>query len=75
MSGDSCGIVEPEHFEAHGRTASKSNQAANHFGLQKMMIRIVMLLTEKHKVSPSQTGNETSVIDKPCGGDIPDATV
>ena len=41
MIGDRLGVVETEHLEAYGGTASKGDQVAQHFGLQQVMVEVV----------------------------------
>ena len=72
MVGDRAGVVKTEHLKAYGRTASEGNQAAQHFGLQQMMVGVVVPLAEKKEIGASQTGDETLAIDKSGGGNIPD---
>src|SRR5512145_1063555 len=71
MVGDGGGVVEAEHFEAHGGTASDGNKAAKHPGLQQVMIGIVMPLAEKEEISASQTADETLAINESGRGDFP----
>ena len=72
MVGDCIGVVKTEHLEADGGTASKGDQAAQHFGLQQVMVEVVVPLAEEEEISASQTGDETLAIDKSGRGDIPD---
>src|SRR5918996_884142 len=72
MVGDRAGVVNTEHLKAHGGTASKGAQAAQHFGLQQMMVGVVVSLAEEEEISASQSADETLAIDKSGRGDIPD---
>lgn len=72
MVGDRGGVVKAEHLKAHGRTASKGDQAAQYFRLQLVMVAIVVPFAEEHEISASQPGDKTLAIDKPGRGDIPD---
>jgi hypothetical protein len=71
MLGESSSIVKAEHFKTHCGTSSNRNQAAEHFGLQQMMVGVVMPLAEEEEVSASQTGDETPVLNKSGRGDVP----
>ena len=71
MVGDRAGIVETEHLKTHCRTASNSNQAPEYFGLQQVMVRVVVPLAEKDEVSASQTLDQALAIDESCGSDVP----
>jgi hypothetical protein len=70
MVGDSAGVVKAEHFKAHGRTAPGGDEATEHFGLQQVMVRIVMSLAEKEKISASQTDDEALTIDESGRGNV-----
>ena len=72
MIGDRLGVVKTEHLEADGGTASKGDQAAQHFGLQQVMVEVVVPLAEEEEIGASQTADETLAIDKSGGGNIPD---
>ena len=72
MVGDRDGFVKTKHLKAHGGMASKGDQAAQHFGLQQVMVGVVVPLAEEEEISASQTGDETLAIDKSGRGDIPD---
>ena len=72
MIGDRLGVVKTEHLEAYGGTASKGDQAAQHFGLQQVMVEVVVPLAEEEEIGASQTADETLAIDKSGGGNIPD---
>src|SRR6185312_6408413 len=71
MVGDSGSVVKAEHLKTHCGTSSNGNQAAQHFGLQQMMVGVVMPLAEEEEVSASQTGDETRVLNKAGRGDVP----
>jgi hypothetical protein len=71
MAGDCGGVVKAEHFKGHGGTASNGDEAAEHFGLQQVMVGVVMLLAEKEEISASQTDDETPAINESGRGDIP----
>jgi len=73
MVGDRAGIVETEHFKTHCRTASNSNQAPEYFGLQQVMVRVVVPLAEKDEISAGQTFDQSLTIDESGRGDVPDA--
>ena len=64
MLSDGFGVVKAEHFEAHSGTASHGDDTPNHFGLQTVMVGVVMSLAEKDEISASQTGNQTLAIDE-----------
>jgi hypothetical protein len=49
MPGDRGGVVKAEHFKSHGGTASERGQAAEHLGLQQVMIGVIMPLAEKQE--------------------------
>ena len=68
------GVVKTEHLKSYGRTASKGDQAAQHFGLQQVMVGVVMPLAKEKEISASQTADETLAIDKSGGGNIPDTS-
>ena len=72
MVGDRAGVVETEHLEAYGGTASDGDQAAQHFGLQQVMVGVVVPLAEEKEIGASQTADETLAIDKSGRGNIPD---
>jgi hypothetical protein len=72
MVGDRVGVVKTEHLEAYGGTASQGDQAAQHFGLQQVMVGVVVSLAEEKEIGANQTGYEILAIDKSGGGDIPD---
>jgi len=72
MVGDRAGIVETEHFKTHCRTASNSNQAPEYFGLQQVMVRVVVPLAEKDEISAGQTFDQSLTIDESGRGDVPD---
>ncbi len=72
MVGDSFSVVKAEHFKTHRGPSSNSDEAAEHFGLQKVMVGVVMTLTEKKEISASQTGQETLAINESAGRDVPD---
>lgn len=74
MPGDRAGVVEPEHFKPHCGTSSNSNQAPEHFGLEKMMVGVIVPLAEKYEISANQTFDQTLAIDELGGGDVPDTT-
>jgi hypothetical protein len=44
MVGDRAGVVEAEHFKTHCGMSSNDNQASEHFGLQQVVIGVVMPL-------------------------------
>ncbi len=71
MRSDSIGVVEAQHFEAHSGTAPHGDETPDHFGLQSVMVGIVMPLTEEDEISASQTGNETLAINECARGDVP----
>jgi len=71
MVGDSAGVVKAEHFKAHGGTASGGDEATEHFGLQPVMVGVVMSLAEKEEISASQTDDETLAIHESGRGDVP----
>jgi hypothetical protein len=54
MVGDSGGVVKAEHFKTHGGTASGGDEAVEHFGLQQVMVGVVMALAEKEEISASR---------------------
>jgi hypothetical protein len=64
MFSDSFGVVKAEHFEADSGTASHGDDTPNHFGLQQVMVGIVMSLAEEDEISASQTGNQNLAIDE-----------
>jgi hypothetical protein len=72
MVGDSGGVVKAEHFKAHGGTASGGDEATKHFGLQQVMVGVVVSLAEKEKISASQTADKTPTIYESGRGDVPD---
>jgi len=72
MVGDSGGVVKAEHFKAHSGTASGGDEATQYFGLQQVMVGVVMSLAEKEEISTSQTADKTAAIYKSCRGDVPD---
>jgi hypothetical protein len=69
--GDSGGVVKAEHFKAHGGTASGSDETTKDFGLQQVMIGVIMALAEKEEISVSQTDDETLAIHESGRGDVP----
>ena len=71
--GDGAGVVEAEHLETNGGPAAGGDQAAQHLGLQPVVVRIVVLLAEEHEVGASQTDHEAPVIDEFAGRHVPDA--
>ena len=71
MPGNSKGIVNVEHLEGNGGTASEFYHLADQLGLKHMVVRVVMLFTEKNETGVGQTANESLVIHKACGGNIP----
>jgi hypothetical protein len=73
MFSDRAGVVKTEHLKAHGGTASNRDEAAEHFGLQQVMVGVVMPLAEEEEICASQMDDETLAIDKSGRGDIPDA--
>jgi len=74
MSGDNAGVVEAEHFKTHCGTSSNGEQAPDHFGLQHVMVRVVMALAEKDEISASQTLDQSLAIDELGGGDLPNTS-
>ena len=68
MVGDRVGVVKTEHLEAYGGTASQGDQAAQHFGLQQVMVGVVVSLAEEKEIGANQTGYEILAIDKSGGG-------
>ena len=72
MVGDRAGVVKTEHLKTHGGTATKGDQTAHHFGLQLVMVRVVVPLAKEDEISARQTSDETLALDKSGGGDIPD---
>jgi hypothetical protein len=74
MSGDNVGVVKAEHFKTHCGTSSNGNQTPKHFGLQHVMIRVVMALAEKDEVSASQTSDKSLAIDELLGRDVPNTS-
>jgi hypothetical protein len=74
MVGDNAGVVKPEHFKPHCRTTPNGDQAPQQFALQHVMIRVVMALAEKDKVSASQTSDKSLAIDELLGGDVPNTS-
>ena len=73
MSGDNAGVVKAEHFKTHCGMSSKGDQAAKHFGLQQVMVRVVVPLAEKDEISAGQTFDQSLTIDESGRGDVPDA--
>ena len=71
MVGDRAGIVEPEHFKTHCGTSSNSNQAPEYFGLEQMMVGVIMALAEKYEISATQTFDQTPAINELGGRDVP----
>jgi hypothetical protein len=71
MVGNSSSVVKAEHFKAHGGTASGGDQAMEHFGLQPMMVGVVMSFAEKEEISASQTDDETLAIHESARGNLP----
>jgi hypothetical protein len=71
MVGDSFSVVKPEHFKTHCGPSSSSNEAAEHCGLQQVMVGVIMALAEEKEISASQTGQETLAINESAGGDVP----
>jgi hypothetical protein len=71
MVGDNFSVVEAEHFKTDCGTSPNGNQTTEHFGLQQVMIRVVVPLAEKDEVSASQTFDQTLAIDESCGSDVP----
>jgi hypothetical protein len=72
MLGDSAGIVEAEHFKTDCRTPPARNQAPKHFGLQLMMVEVIVPLAEQDEISARQTGDQSLAIDESGRGDVPD---
>ena len=72
MLGDGGGIVKAEHFKAHGGTASSRDEAAEHFGLQQMMVGVVVPLAEEDEASGRHARGERRRLDEPRGHDVPD---
>jgi hypothetical protein len=72
--GDNAGVVKPEHFKPHCRTTSNGDQAPEHFGLQHVMVGIVMALAEKDEISASQRFDQSLAIDELLGGDVPNTS-
>jgi len=71
MVGDSGSVVNAEHFKTHCRPPSIGDDAAEHFGLQHVMVRVIMALAEENEISASQTRDETLAINESGGGDVP----
>ncbi len=74
MVSDRASIVKAEHFKTHCGTSSNGNQAPQHFGLQHVMVGIVMALAEKDEISASQTFDQSLAIDESGGGDVPNTS-
>jgi hypothetical protein len=74
MVGDRICVVEAEHFKTHCGTSSNRDQAPDYFGLQHMMVRVVMPLAEKDEISASQTFGQSLAIDELGGGDLPNTS-
>ena len=74
MSGDNAGVVKAEHFKTHCGMSSKGDQAPKHFGLQHVMVGVVMPLAEKDEISASQTFDQSLAIDELLGDDVPNTS-
>jgi len=74
MLRDSIGVVEAEHFEAHSGTAPHRDETPDHFGLQAVMVGIIMPLAEEDEISASQMGNQSLSIDEYARGDVPNTS-
>jgi hypothetical protein len=72
--GDSASVVEAEHFKTHCGTSSSGNQVPEHFGLELMMVGVVVPLAEQDEIRASQTFDQTLAIDESLGGDVPDTS-
>ena len=72
MSGNRRGIVKAKHFKADGGTAPSRKQAAEHLGLQKVMVGVIMPFTEKQEMGVRQTRDESWAVDESGRGRIPD---
>ena len=73
MSGNNACVINAEHFKTHCGTPSNGDQAPEDFGLQHVMVRVVMPLAEKDEISASQTFDQSLAIDELGGGDVPNA--
>ena len=71
MVGDRAGVIEAEHFESHCWTSPSGDQAPQHFGLEQVVVGVIMPLAEKDEISARQTGDHARGIDEPGGGDVP----
>ena len=69
MVGDDAGIITAEHFKTHRGTPSGGNQAPHYLGLQQVVVGVVVPLAQEHKVSASQTFDQTWPIDELGRGD------
>ena len=74
MSGDSASVVAAEHFKTHCGTSSNGDQTPKHFGLQHVMVGVVMALAEKDEISAGQTFDQSLAIDESVGGDVPNTS-
>jgi hypothetical protein len=74
MSGDNVGVVKAEHFKTHCGTSSNGNQTPKHFGLQHVMVGIVMPLAKKSEVGASQTFDQSLALDESVGGNVPNTS-
>ena len=72
--GDSAGVVETEHFKTDCGTPSDGDQAPEHFGLQHVMVGVVVPLAEQDEISAGQTFDQTLPSDESGGGDLPNTT-